>query len=292
MPVSNARPHWLRKKLVSSDIALRTSETLANLGVNTVCESALCPNLNECFAHAHATFLIFGNVCTRGCGFCSVTKGAPPEVDSAEPYRIAEAVKFLKLEYVVLTSVTRDDLPDGGADQFVKVIEAIRESSGGVGVEVLVPDFRGDIDSVKKVLGAAPEVFAHNVETVSRLYPAVRSTAYYNRSLTLLANAKLIAPGQIVKSGLMVGLGENENEVIDAITDIAHAGCDILTIGQYLRPSKDNVAVERFVTLDEFELYKKAALAAGIREVVSGPFVRSSYRAGDIYNNLKTGVSI
>lgn len=289
MTVLNARPHWLKKRLVAnSEDALNTSSALANFGVNTVCESALCPNLNECFTRSHATFLILGSVCTRACGFCSVKKGIPPGVDSGEPYRIAETVKFLKLKYVVLTSVTRDDLPDGGADQFAKVVKAVRKISTGVGVEVLVPDFRGDIDSVKNVLRTAPEVFAHNVETVSRLYPAVRGAACYDRSLALLGNAKLISPKQIVKSGLMVGLGEHENEVINTITDLARTGCDILTIGQYLRPSMDNAAVERFVTPDEFELYKKAALAAGMREVVSGPFVRSSYSAGDIYDRLKT----
>jgi lipoic acid synthetase len=216
-----------------------------------------------------------------------VKKGIPPDVDDAEPCRVAEAVKFLGLKYVVLTSVTRDDLPDGGADQFAKVIGAIREISKGAKVEVLVPDFRGDINLVRKVLWANPEVFAHNIETVSRLYPVARSAASYQRSLALLRNAKRISPKQIVKSGLMAGLGECSNEMIDTITDIAQTGCDILTIGQYLRPSMDNVAVERFVTPDEFDLYKKAGFAAGIREVVSGPFVRSSYRAGNIYDNLK-----
>jgi len=260
---------------------------LAELGLGTVCESALCPNLNECFSRKHAAFLILGDACTRACGFCSVRKSAPQPPDPSEPLKVSEAVKRLGLDYAVITSVTRDDLPDGGANQFVKTIGAIRLFSPTVKIEVLVPDFGGEIRSIEAVLDAGPDVFGHNIETVRRLYPIARPEADYARSLELLKFVKALAPRQVTKAGIMLGLGEAEEEVIDTFKDIRRTGCDILTIGQYLRPRAGNLPVRKFYAPEEFERYRRIGeKELGFRYAASGPFVRSSYQAEEIFEEI------
>lgn len=287
----NHVPQWLKKRLVLDGDYSRTREMLARSSVPTVCKSSMCPNINECFSKAQATFLMLGERCTRSCAFCAIGKGSPAAPDDDEPRRIAIAALSLGLSYAVVTSVTRDDMADGGAFQFVKVIEKIRQiSQGRVGVEVLIPDFRLDRRSIELVVKAGPEVIAHNIETVRRLYPEVRSGAGYDRSVAVLRMIKNISPGQLTKSGIMVGLGETEAEVFDAMKDLKAAGCDILTIGQYLRPGKDNIEVCEFVSPDQFIRYREAGEQLGFRHVSSGPFVRSSYMAGDIYNKITGGM--
>jgi len=283
----NTNPPWLKKRLVGSGRSVETSRILSSLSVNTVCESAACPNLNECFSKRSATFLILGRSCTRSCAFCSVRKGIPERPDPYEPYRIREAVARLNLDYVVITSVTRDDLEDGGAEQFVKVINSIRALRKDIKIEILVPDFQGRMDSVKKVLRAGPDVFSHNIETASSLYPLVRQKAEYGRSLDILRSVKSTPRDEITKSGIMVGLGESEEEVRETIIDIQKTGCDILTIGQYLRPSQTNLPVRRFVHPEEFRRYREFANILGFKFVASGPFVRSSYRAEESYFSCK-----
>ena len=280
-------PSWLKKRIIVNEDLFRMKRLLSERAINTVCESSLCPNMTECFSRRHATFLILGKICTRSCGFCSVKKDRPGSVDSDEPERIANFVKLLGLKYAVITSVTRDDLPDGGASQFVKVVEAIRAVSSGSKVEILVPDFCGRRESIKKALEVKPAVFSHNIETVKRLYPMVRAGASYSGSLNLLKMAKEIYPRQLTKSSIMVGLGETEEKIIDTMKDLRVAGCDILMIGQYLKPGKDNVDIKRFVTPEEFERYKMLGEAMGFKLVSSGPHVRSSYNAFEIYKELK-----
>jgi len=283
MPALNTNPPWLKKRLVTGPQSVKTGEILSSLGLNTVCEASACPNLNECFSNTHVTFLILGHSCTRSCLFCSVEKGTPQKPDESEPYRIRDAASRLNLDHVVITSVTRDDLDDGGAGQFVKVIDAVRELRATITIEVLLPDFQGNMDSVDKVLSAKPDIFSHNVETIRSLYPSVRQTADYERSLGILRRAKSTSKNQITKSGIMVGLGENEKEILEAITDIAWCGCDILTIGQYMRPGEANLPVRRYALPEEFERYRKFAIDLGFKYAASGPFVRSSYRAREGY---------
>lgn len=283
----NTNPPWLKKRLISSRQSIETSRILSKLRLNTVCESAACPNLNECFSKQSATFLILGRSCTRNCLFCSVEKGLPERPDLSEPCRIREAVARLNLDYVVITSVTRDDLEDGGAGQFTKVIDAIRTLYDSIRVEVLVPDFQGKMDSVRQVLRAKPDVFSHNVETVRSLYPSVRQKADYKRSLGILRSAKSASNHQITKSGIMVGLGESDGEMLETIGEIQKTGCDILTIGQYLRPTRANLPVKNYITPKEFERYGEFAMNLGFKSVASGPFVRSSYKAGEVYNKIR-----
>ena len=278
---------WLKKRLMTTNRPYETDGALLAAGVNTVCKAGLCPNLNECFAKKHVTFLILGNACTRSCGFCSVEKSDPLRVDDEEPYRVLETVKTLGLSYVVITSVTRDDLEDGGAEQFAKTARLIKGFSKEIGIEVLVPDFKGNRDSIEKALAGCPDVFAHNIETVRRLYGVVRNAADYARSLGVLKIAKELQPGQITKSGIMLGLGETEAEIIDTLSDLRAAGCDILTMGQYLRPGPDNIPVKRFVEPSEFERYRTIAEGLGFKAVASGPFVRSSYLAEETYKKLR-----
>ena len=280
-------PDWLKKRLIFSEEIFRTKETLQELSVLTVCESSLCPNLNECFSKAHATFLILGTSCTRSCGFCSVGKGLPQAPDPDEPRRIAEAVRRFGSRFVVVTSVTRDDLADGGAGQFVKVIEAIRRVSGDIRLEVLVPDFNGNEGAMCEVLSAHPDVFAHNIETVQRLYPLARSGSSYTVSLQLLKKAKGFGLKVVTKSSIMVGLGETDKEVFDTILDLHRHGCEILTIGQYLRPKAANLPVERFVTPGQFDEYRKFAHSLGFKHVCAGAFVRSSYYAEEMFESCK-----
>jgi lipoyl synthase len=280
------RPLWLKKRLVVNKTYASTREMLVGAGVNTVCESARCPNQNECFSRGEATFLLLGDVCTRACAFCSAKKGIPEPLDPDEPARIVEAAKKLDLRYLVLTSVTRDDLGDGGAGQFADVVRALRVSLKDLKVEVLIPDFKGDAAAIKKVVEAKPDVFAHNLETVKRLYVKARSGADYSRSLDILRITKKYSPRLLTKSSIMVGLGEEDKEFFAAMADLRDAQCDILTIGQYLRARKENMPVAKYVTPEEFERYKEAALNLGFKYVASGPFVRSSYRAEEIYCNL------
>jgi len=279
-------PQWLKKRIVATSDLYTTKTILKELDVDTVCESALCPNLNECFSRKFATFLILGDVCTRGCGFCSVERGVPSYADSDEAGKIFRAVRKLNLKHVVITSVTRDDLEDGGALKFANITKAIKEYSQGIKVELLIPDFNGSAASLMKVLAASPDIIGHNIETVKRLYTRVRRGADYERSLALLRFIKGIKPDQLTKSGLMVGLGEAESEIRETIRDIRGTGCDILTIGQYLRPRRVNLAVERFVAPDEFERYKRFAGAMGFKHVAAGPFVRSSN--GGCYDKCNT----
>lgn len=272
-------PSWIKRRFPPQEEWERVQKLLRTLALHTVCESARCPNLGECFRRGTATFLILGNVCTRSCRFCAVGKGIPLPPDPEEPERVAEAAKRLYLKHVVVTSVTRDDLPDGGAGHFAATILAIRQALPQATVEVLVPDFQGSEEALDTVLAARPEVLNHNLETVPRLYPLVRPQADYARSLRLLEKAKNKAPGILTKSGLMVGLGETRKEVEEVLRDLRKARCDIVTIGQYLRPSVHHLPVASYVPPEEFEYYREYALRLGFSGVASGPFVRSSYKA-------------
>lgn len=280
-------PPWLRRKLPEAKTFLRVKELLSGLSLHSICESALCPNLVDCFSKGTATFLILGDVCTRHCTFCAVKKGSPLPIDNKEPHHLLEAVEKLGLRHVVVTSVTRDDLCDGGASQFVNTIQTLRESKGNLTVEVLIPDFGGSLESLTAVVAAGPEVTNHNVETVPRLYPQVRPEADYFRSLELLFMVKRLNPKIITKSGLMVGLGETKGEIIEVMNDLREAGCDLLTIGQYLQPSPRHHPVLRFIPPEEFLEYKKIGEEIGFVGVASGPFVRSSYNAAALYAEAK-----
>jgi len=257
----------------------RLKRLVSQLRLHTVCESAACPNIGECWQRGTATFMILGNVCTRRCGFCGVRKGAPAPVDYNEPRRVAEAVKVLGLAYAVITSVTRDDRPDGGAELFAMTIRAIREEVPGCRVEVLVPDFRGSREALARVMAAGPDVLNHNVETVPQLYSRVRPGARYERSLELLARARRLSPATPAKSGLMLGLGEKPEEILAVMKDLRACGVSILTLGQYLRPSPRHLPVERYVPPEEFAGYRRRGLAMGFSRVEAGPLVRSSYHA-------------
>lgn len=277
-------PKWLKRPLPEPGMAY-TSSTISDLGLNTVCESAKCPNRTECWSQKTATLMILGNVCTRPCGFCSVPKGKTEALELDEPQRVAEAAARLGLEHVVITSVTRDDLPDGGADHFYQCVIAVRERTGAA-VEVLTPDFMGNTAAIDRVIEAQPDVFNHNTETVPRLYHRVRRNAEYQRTLDLLARVKDKAPGMITKSGLMLGLGETLEEVLDVCADLRAVGCDMLTLGQYLQPTPEHLPVERFVPPEEFDEVGDLARNLGFAFVASGPFVRSSYHAGEMANVL------
>jgi lipoic acid synthetase len=258
-----------------------THNLLRELRLETVCENARCPNRPECYARRTATFMILGNVCTRPCGFCSVPRGTPEQLEDDEPARVAEASARLGLRHVVITSVTRDDLPDGGADHFSRCILAVRERTGAA-VEVLTPDFLGDTAAIDRVLEARPEVYNHNMETVPRLYRKVRGRAEYQRSLDLLAHVKRRAPEVVTKSGLMLGLGETTEELLDVLADLRAVGCDTLTLGQYLAPTLKHIPVVRYVPPEEFDALAVLARSLGFAQVASGPFVRSSYHADEM----------
>jgi lipoic acid synthetase len=277
--IRQPKPEWLRAPAPLGE-NYRNLKTLARqLGLHTVCESAQCPNIGECWNHRTATFMLLGNVCTRRCGFCAVPKGRPEAIDSDEPRRVAEAVATLGLRHAVVTSVNRDDDNLGGARIFAETIREIRRVASGCSIEVLIPDFQGDDEALQIVLDARPEILNHNTESVPRLYPAVRSGARYQRTLRLLGNVKKFATGVRSKSGVMVGLGETVPELIDTFSDLAEQQVDILTVGQYLRPSKDHLPIARFYAPEEFQYLKSEALAMGFRHVESGPLVRSSYHA-------------
>ena len=287
-PAPSKRPEWLRAPAPAGENYQDIKQLVARLRLHTVCESAACPNVGECWNHRTATFMILGNVCTRRCGFCAVEKGAPLPVDYDEPRRVAEAVAAMGLQFAVITSVNRDDREDGGAELFALVIGAIRRRVGGCGVEVLVPDFQGSRAAVETVLEAAPDVFNHNTETVPRLYRQVRLGARYERSLDVLAHAKRTAPAVPTKSGLMLGLGETNAEILQVMRDLRANRVDILTLGQYLRPSPKHLPIVRYAPPEEFAELRVAAREMGFGHVEAGPLVRSSYHASGLANGTKS----
>jgi lipoic acid synthetase len=279
-PASHPRPDWLRAKFFNGPNYQDLKRIMRTLGLNTVCESARCPNMGECWEHRTATFMILGNICTRACGFCAVPSGKPAgPPDEHEPDRVAEAVERMGLRYAVVTSVNRDDQPDGGAAIFARTISEIRQRVPACKVEVLIPDFRGDWSALETVVAARPDVLNHNTETVPRLYHEARKGAVYGRSLELLRRAKSLAPEMPTKTGLMLGLGEEREEVLAAMQDLAAQGTDILTLGQYLQPTREHLPIVRYVHPDEFAEYKKLGEQMGFAHVESGPLVRSSYHA-------------
>jgi lipoic acid synthetase len=279
------KPPWLKKKIPPFQDLQRIKSILTETELHTVCEEARCPNLGECFSQGTATILILGRICTRNCGFCAVEHGDPVSPDEAEPHHVAQAIKKMGLRYVVITSVTRDDLPDGGASHFAKTIQAIWEMDREIKVEVLIPDFKGDWDCLNRVLQERPDVLNHNIETVPRLYPEVRPQADYERSLNLLRRSKESHPHIRTKSGFMLGLGESKEEVLDLFQDLREAKCDFLTIGQYLQPHTNRLPVVRYVEPEEFEAYRKIGKEIGFKMVSSGPFVRSSFHASEMFQS-------
>jgi len=281
------RPEWLKVKISWDENYRRVKSLLARFNLHTVCQEANCPNISHCFEQGTATFLILGDVCTRGCKFCDVKRGVPLSVDGDEPKRLAEATEKLKLQYVVITSVTRDDLPDGGATIFARTIREIKRSIPDCKVEVLIPDFAGSFESLKMVLEAKPDVLNHNLETVKRLYPKVRDGADYQRSLNLLLNVKRIDKSIIAKSGIMLGLGESWDEIVSLMNDLKNAGCELLTIGQYLSPSEAHLPVAKFYHPDKFAELKIIGERMGFAHVESGPLVRSSYHAKEQIKYIK-----
>ncbi len=273
------KPAWLKARAPVGENYHDLKRLARSLNLHTVCESAHCPNIGECWSHQTATFMMLGNLCTRRCGFCAVPKGRPEPIDLDEPRRVAQAVAQLGLKFAVITSVNRDDDLQGGARMFAEVIRLIREQGQGCQVEVLIPDFQGNEAAIRTVVEARPAILNHNTETVPRLYRAVRSGARYERTLQLLRYAKELAPAMATKSGVMVGLGEETYELLDVFRDLASAGVDVLTVGQYLRPSRDHLPMTRYYTPEEFAFMKEEALRMGFRHVESGPLVRSSYHA-------------
>ena len=288
-PVSRRLPPWLRQNLAPGGGHAETAHLIAELNLETVCSSAKCPNRLECWSQKTATFMILGNVCTRPCGFCSVPKGKTEELEADEPERVAEAARRLGLAHVVITSVTRDDLPDGGAEHFRRTVEAVRAATGAA-IEVLVPDFLGKDGALERLMESRPDVFNHNTETVPRLYRTVRGRmSVYAWTLQLLADAKRLMPAVKTKTGLMLGLGETRDELLDVFADLLDHGVDFLTLGQYLQPTLDSLSVERYVPPEEFEELGDIARRMGFRRVASGPLVRSSYHARDMADDVSAG---
>jgi lipoic acid synthetase len=277
------KPPWLTVKLPSGPAYSELKDLMRGLSLHTVCEEAMCPNIGECWEDREATFLILGDKCTRRCGFCDVTTAKPDPVDEDEPGRIGEAVKTMGLRYVVLTGVARDDLEDGGARIWAAAIRAVRRAVPGCGVEVLPTDFKGGERDLATVIEAEPDVFAHNLETVRRLHARIRPAFGYDRSLEVLRMATRLRPGQVTKSNLILGMGERPEEVAEALRDLANAGCDLVTMGQYLQPTQLHLPVDRWVTLEEFAEHKRAGESLGIAHMEAGPLVRSSYHAGKQY---------
>ncbi len=271
------RPDWLKVKLPGGENYARLRGLIESHRLHTVCEEARCPNMGECWDEGTATFMILGDVCTRSCGFCAVTTGRPSGLDTDEPYRVAEAIRLMNVRHAVITSVNRDELPDGGAAIFAETIRQARKVNPSIRIEVLIPDFRGVRWALQLVMDERPDILNHNTETVPRLYPRVRPQAKYGRSLELIRRGH--DAGMVTKSGLMLGLGESPEEVLEVMHDLRGSGCDILTLGQYLRPTKAHLPVERYVPPGEFLEFRKGALAMGFRHVESGPLVRSSYHA-------------
>ncbi len=279
------KPEWLRIKMQGGENLNHVQKTLDKLGLTTVCDEASCPNRMECFNKRTATFMILGSVCTRGCTFCDVGTGAGQKVDPLEPGHIADAVKALNLQYVVVTSVTRDDLADGGAFHFADVIAEIKKVSSSAAIEVLIPDFKGSMEALNTVINAGPVIINHNIETVPRLYKEVRPQAKYEQSLELLKRVKETTDKIYTKSGMMVGLGETQEEVLQSLRDLREADCDFLTIGQYLAPSRDHHPIVEYIHPDVFDIYRKAAIEMGFKDAACGPLVRSSYKAHEMLEN-------
>lgn len=277
--LSSRKPPWLRVKAPGSPNYLRLKRLVQDQRLHTICEEAHCPNIGECWEQLTATFLILGDICTRNCGFCAVTHGKPTELDLAEPDRVAQAIRRLGLEHVVITSVNRDDQADGGSAIFAAVIRRIRELSPGCGVEVLIPDFRGNEAALRTVVEAAPDILNHNMETVPRLYREVRPGSRYEQSLELLARARRMAPALVTKSGIIVGFGEERQELLQTMLDLRRVDCDILTMGQYLRPSQQHLPIRRYYTPEEFRELKAIGEGMGFKHVEAGPLIRSSYHA-------------
>ena len=277
------KPPWLRKRLPMGEVTRQVENDLFERRLHTICQEGCCPNQGECFSKREASFLIMGRICTRNCRFCAVESGRPQRLDPYEPARLADEVNALGLRFVVITSVTRDDLPDGGAGHFACVIKEVRHLCPHVGIEVLIPDFKGSIPSLATVIHAQPQVLNHNVETVPRLYPHVRPQADYPQSVSIIKRAKSIDGTIVTKSGIMVGLGETYEEVLAVMDDLRDAGCDLLTLGQYLQPSAEHYPVKEYVHPDVFRAYDEDARKKGFAGVVSSPFVRSSYKAGELY---------
>jgi lipoic acid synthetase len=286
-PIASRKPPWLRVRMPGSPVYLETRSLMRRLALHTVCEEAACPNIGECWSERHATVMILGSVCTRACGFCNVATGRPNGVDRDEPARVAAAVAELGLRHVVLTSVDRDDLADGGASQFARSIERVRAASPSTTIEVLTPDFLRKPGAIDSVVAAGPDVYNHNVETIPRLYPTVRKGASYEHSVGLLARVRRLAPAIFTKSGMMLGLGEGRADVLGVMDDLRGAGVDFLTIGQYLRPTAQHLSVERYVTPDEFAEYADRARERGFLLVSSSPLTRSSYHADSDFERLR-----
>ena len=292
IPQRTGKPCWLRRKLPIGPGYERIRHLIRDQRLATVCQEAMCPNQFECFAQGTATFMILGEHCSRNCRFCAVGHGVPGPPDPEEPERVAAAVRSLNLQYSVITSVTRDDLADGGAAHFAATIRAIRGKNPRTLIEVLIPDLQGDSRALATVLAAEPDVLNHNLETVERLYPEVRPEAGYRQSLEVLRQSKTIAPATVTKSGIMVGLGETAGELSRLFADLRRAHCDILTVGQYLQPSKAHLEVARYVPPEEFALLEAEALALGFSAVAAGPFVRSSYQAETLYRRAAAAVGV
>ena len=280
------KPSWIKVRLPSNPVFFSTKALISDLRLHTVCESAQCPNRWECWSQGTATFMIAGDRCTRACGFCAVTTAKPFALEEDEPQRVAEAVMRMKLKHVVITAVARDDLKDGGAHHFARVITAIQKMDSSIIIEVLVPDFHADDSCIQTVLDARPDIYNHNMETVERLTPVVRSRAKYRTSLQVLRRAKQFSSrgrGIVTKSGIMLGLGETEPEIFQTMDDLREVGCQVLTMGQYLRPTPNHLPVVEFVTPEQFDLYGEIARKKGFEHVASGPLVRSSYHAADFH---------
>lgn len=275
------RPDWLKVRAPGGPNYTDLQQLVSDLRLHTVCESARCPNIGDCWERRSATFMILGDICTRACGFCAIKTGRPLELDREEPERVAEAIEHLGLRFAVITSVNRDELPDGGAEIFAETIRAVRRRSPQTGIEVLIPDFEGNEEALRCVMDARPDILNHNMESIERLYKLVRPQAKYWRSLELLRRAKAMDPTVVTKSGMMLGVGEELDEVREAMRHLREVDCDVLTLGQYLRPSAKHIPVVRYVTPEEFALLKEEGLAMGFRHVESGPLVRSSYHADE-----------
>lgn len=284
---SPRKPAWIRVKAPTSRTYTDTKNLLRERSLHTVCEEAGCPNIGECWSRKHATVMILGDTCTRACAFCNVKTGRPGAVDPLEPENLAITVSTMGLKHVVVTSVDRDDLPDGGAHQFVRCIERIRATSPATTIEVLTPDFRDKAGALEAVIAAGPDVFNHNLETVPRLYPTIRPGARYFHSLKILSRAKELAPARFTKSGIMVGLGETRTEILQVMDDMRSADVDFLTIGQYLQPTPKHAGIDRFVTPDEFEEYRQLGMGKGFLLVASSPLTRSSYHADKDFESLR-----
>ncbi|MHC6179762.1 lipoyl synthase [Clostridium sp. JNZ X4-2] len=284
----DSRPDWLKMKAPDAVVLNEMEDMLKDLSLHTVCESANCPNIGKCFKHKTATFMVMGNTCTRNCRFCAVNKGCPSELDPEEPRNVAIASKKLGLKHTVVTSVTRDDLKDGGAVHFVKIIKEMRKENPESTVELLIPDLKGNWNALKNIIDAKPDILNHNIETVEALYKKVRPMAVYDRSIELLRQVKVFDKAVYTKCGIMLGLGETKEQVLKVMDDLLKVNCDILTIGQYLRPSKKHLPVFEYITPEKFTDYKKIALEKGFRFVASGPYVRSSYKAFEGMRSLES----